>query len=125
MEIVEFLTPTNVVGFILLFFRFAGLFIMTPFFSHTSIPVTIKTAMTFVFTVVVFASAPVLHMEINLTNLILAILSEFFLGFSVGLMLQLVMNIMTFAGVQISFYYGVLYGFCNGPSNWCKYANYF
>ena len=106
MEIVEFLTPANIVSFLLLFFRFAGLFIMTPFFSHTSIPTTIKTAMTFVFTVVLFASVPPLQMEINLTNLILAILSEFFLGFSVGLMLQLVMNIMTFAGVQISFIMG-------------------
>jgi len=106
MEIINFLTPINVVSFILLFFRFAGLFIMTPFFAHTSIPMTIKTAMAFVFTVVFFSTMPELKMELNVTNLVLAILSEFMLGFTVGLMLQLVMNIMTFAGIQISFIMG-------------------
>jgi len=106
MEVVEFLSPGNVVGFLLLFFRFAGLFIMTPVFSHTSIPMTIKTAMAFVFAVLFFAIMPPLTIEVNTTNVVLAILSEFLLGFTVGLMLQLVMNIMTFAGIQISFIMG-------------------
>ncbi len=106
MEVIEFLSPQNVVGFLLLFFRFAGLFIMVPLFSHTSIPPTIKTAVAFVFTVLFYAVMPPLQMEVNTTNVILAILSEFLLGFSVGLMLQLVMNIMTFAGIQISFIMG-------------------
>ncbi len=106
MEVIEFLTPVNVVGFLLLFFRFAGLFIMVPFFSHTTIPATAKTSIAFVFSVLFFATMPPLVMEINMTNIILAILSEFLLGFTVGLMLQLVMNIMTFAGIQISFIMG-------------------
>ncbi len=106
MEVIEFLSPENVVGFLLLFFRFAGLFIMVPMFSHMSIPMTMKTAIAFVFTVLFFSIMPPLAMEINTTNVILAILSEFLLGFSVGLMLQLVINIMTFAGVQISFIMG-------------------
>ena len=106
MEVVEFLNPINVVGFLLLFFRFAGLFIMVPLFSHMSIPVTIKTAMAFVFSVLFFAIMPPLNMEINTSNVVLAILSEFLLGFTVGLMLQLVMHIMTFAGIQISFIMG-------------------
>ena len=106
MEVVEFLTPANVVGFLLLFFRFAGLFIMVPLFSHTSIPVTVKTSMAFVFSVLFFANMPPLQLEVTTVNVILAILSEFLLGFTVGLMLQLVMNIMTFAGIQISFIMG-------------------
>lgn len=106
MEVVEFLTPANVVGFILLFFRFAGLFIMVPLFSHTSIPMTIKTAIAFVFSVLYFSVMPPLQMEVTTTKLVFAILSEFLLGFTVGLMLQLVMNIMTFAGSQISFIMG-------------------
>ncbi len=106
MEVIEFLSPQNVVGFMLLFFRFAGLFIMVPLFSHTSIPPTIKTAIAFVFTVLFFGVMPPLQMEVNTTNVVLAVLSEFLLGFSVGLMLQLVMNIMTFAGIQISFIMG-------------------
>ena len=106
MEVVEFLSPANVVGFILLFFRFGGLFIMTPFFSHTSIPMNIKAAMAFIFSVLFFSVMPPLAMEINTTTVVLAILSEFLLGFTVGLMLQLAMNIMTFAGIQISFIMG-------------------
>jgi len=106
MEVIEFLSPQNVVGFLLLFFRFAGLFIMVPLFSHTSIPITIKSAMALVFAVLFFAVMPPLNMQVNTTNVVLAILSEFLLGFTVGLMLQLVMNIMTFAGIQISFIMG-------------------
>jgi len=106
MEVIEFLTPANVVGFLLLFFRFAGLFIMVPLFSHTSIPVTVKSSMAFVFSVLFFSVMPPLQLEVTTANVVLAILSEFLLGFTVGLMLQLVMNIMTFAGIQISFIMG-------------------
>jgi len=106
MEVIEFLSPQNVVGFLLLFFRFAGLFIMVPLFSHMSIPMTIKTAIAFVFSVLFFANMPPLVMEITTINVVLAIISEFLLGFVVGLMLQLVINIMTFAGIQISFIMG-------------------
>lgn len=106
MEVIEFLSPQNVVGFLLLFFRFAGLFIMVPLFSHMTIPVTMKTAIAFVFTVLFFGNMPPLAMDVTATAVVLAILSEFLLGFTVGLMLQLVMNIMTFAGVQISFIMG-------------------
>lgn len=106
MEVVEFLTPANVVSFLLLFFRFAGLFIMVPLFSHTSIPVTVKTSMAFIFSVLFFSNMPPLQLEVTTVNVVLGILSEFLLGFTVGLMLQLVMNIMTFAGIQISFIMG-------------------
>lgn len=106
MEVVEFLTPANVVGFLLLFFRFAGLFIMVPLFSHTSIPVTVKTSIAFIFSVLFFSNMPPLQLEVTTANVVMAILSEFLLGFTVGLMLQLVMNIMTFAGIQISFIMG-------------------
>nr|WP_275857212.1 flagellar biosynthetic protein FliR [Sulfurimonas sp. MAG313] len=106
MEVIEFLSPQNVVGFLLLFFRFAGLFIMVPLFSHMSIPMTIKTSIAFVFAVLFYAVMPPLTMQVTTLNIVLAILSEFLFGFTIGLMLQLVMNIMTFAGIQISFIMG-------------------
>jgi len=106
MEVANFLNSTNVVAFLLLFFRLGGLFIMVPFFSHTSIPMSVKTSIAFILTVLFYAVMPPLVMEINITNIVLAILSEFLLGFTVGLMLQLVMHIMTFAGIQISFIMG-------------------
>jgi len=106
MEVIEFLSPQNVVGFLLLFFRMAGLFIMVPMFSHMTIPMTMKSAIAFVFTVLFFSVMPPLEMEVTTLNVVLAIISEFLLGFTVGLILQLVMHIMTFAGIQISFIMG-------------------
>ncbi|HIP44030.1 MAG TPA: flagellar type III secretion system protein FliR, partial [Sulfurospirillum arcachonense] len=37
----EIFNETNVVGFLLLFFRFAGLFIAVPIFNHQNIPMNI------------------------------------------------------------------------------------
>ena len=97
---------TNIVGFILLFFRFAALFIATPIFSHKNIPMNIKTSMAFFFTIVFYPSLPVLAIEITVPSIILAILSEFMLGLAVGIVLQITYNIITFAGGQISFMMG-------------------
>jgi len=97
---------TNIVGFILLFFRFAALFIATPIFSHKNIPTNIKASMAFFFTVVFYSSMPPVTIAITLPSIILAILSEFMLGLAVGIILQITYNIITFAGGQISFMMG-------------------
>lgn len=96
----------NVVGFILLFFRFAALFLATPIFSHQNIPVTIKAAMAFLFTVVFYSSMPPLAISIDVPTIILAILSEFIFGLAVGVVLLLAYHVITFAGGQISFMMG-------------------
>ena len=106
MEVANFLNSANVVAFMLLFFRLGGLFIMTPFFSHKSIPMTTKVSISFVFSVLFFSIMPPLAIDLSISSIVLAIFSEFLLGFTVGLMLQLVMHIMTFAGIQISFIMG-------------------
>ncbi len=99
-------TDTYIVGFILLFFRFAALFIATPIFSHKSIYVTLKPAMAFVFAIVFYSSMPPLEIEITATSITLAILSELFFGLAIGLILQIAFNIITFAGGIISFMMG-------------------
>jgi len=106
MELVEFFKAQNVVGFILLFFRFAGLFITTPIFSHTNITATLKTAMAFLFAVVFYPIMPSLELNITLPTLFIAILSELFFGLLIGLMLQLAYNVITFAGGIISYMMG-------------------
>ena len=103
---IEILNETNVVGFLLLFFRFAGLFIAVPIFNHQNIPVKIKAAMAFFFTVVFYASMPAVHITVDLPTIIVAVLSELLLGLSVGVVLQLAYNVITFAGGQISFMMG-------------------
>ncbi|MEA3371590.1 MAG: flagellar biosynthetic protein FliR [Campylobacterota bacterium] len=102
----ELFNETNVVAFVLLFFRFGALFIATPIFSHQNIPMTIKAAMAFFFTVVFYASLPPLTISIDVPTIVLAILSELMFGLSIGIVLLLAYNVITFAGGQISFMMG-------------------
>ncbi len=106
MNWAEIFTDTYIVGFVLLFFRFAALFLAVPIFSHQNIPLTIKAAMAFFFTIVFYASLPPLQIEVNISNVILAILSEFMFGLVIGIVLLLAYNVITFAGGQISFMMG-------------------
>jgi len=99
-------SESYIVGFLLLFFRFAALFTVTPIFSHMNIPITIKAAMAFVFTIVFYSSMPPLAINIDVATILLAILSEFLFGLSIGLVLLLAYNVITFAGGQISFMMG-------------------
>jgi len=103
---IEIFNETNVVGFLLLFFRFAGLFIAVPIFNHQNIPMNIKASMAFFFTVVFYSSMPVLHISIDVPTILVAVLGELLLGLSVGVVLQLAYNVITFAGGQISFMMG-------------------
>ncbi len=106
MDWVGIFTDTYIVGFILLFFRFAALFIAVPIFSHENIPMTIKAAMAFFFTIIFYSSLPPLEIEINFITVLIAILSEFMFGLAIGIVLQLAYNVITFAGGQISFMMG-------------------
>jgi len=106
MAFAAIFNEVNMVAFLLLYFRFAALFIAVPIFSHNSIPVSVKAAMAFFFTVVFYASMPPLEIPITIPTVIIAILSEFLLGMVVGIALQLAYNVITFAGGQISFMMG-------------------
>ena len=102
----EVFSETNIVGFILLFFRFTSLFLAVPIFSHQSIPMTVKASMAFVFTIVFYPSMPVLLISIDVPTIVLAILSEFIFGLAIGVILLLAYNVITFAGGIISFMMG-------------------
>jgi len=106
VELAEIFNEANVVVFLLLYFRFAALFIAVPIFSHNNIPMNVKATMAFFFTVVFYASVPPLTIALNIPTIIIAILSEFMLGLIVGIALQLAYNVITFAGGQISYMMG-------------------
>jgi flagellar biosynthetic protein FliR len=106
MEFAQIFNESNMVGFLLLFFRFAGLFIAVPIFNHKNIPMNIKAAIAFFFTVVFYSSMPPLTIALNVPSIVIAILGELMLGLSVGIVLQLAFNVITFAGGQISFMMG-------------------
>ncbi len=99
-------TDTYIVGFILLFFRFSALFMATPIFSHQSIPVTLKPAMAFFFSIAFYSSMPPLSIPINVPSIVMAILSELLFGLAIGLILQITYEIISFAGGMISFMMG-------------------
>jgi flagellar biosynthetic protein FliR len=103
---VEIFSDNYVVGFLLLFFRFAALFMATPIFSHQNIPMSVKSAMAFFFTIVFYPSMPPLAIDITVPSIFLAILSELFFGLAIGIVLLLAYNVITFAGGQISFIMG-------------------
>jgi flagellar biosynthetic protein FliR len=106
MEWAQVFTQNYVIGFILLFFRFAAMFLATPIFSHQNIPQNIKASLAFVFAIVFYSSMPPLDIPINILSVIVAILSEILFGLAIGVTLQVAYNVITFAGGQISFMMG-------------------
>lgn len=106
MAWIEVFSQTYVVGFILLFFRFASLFLATPIFSHKSIPMNVKASLAFFFTIVFYSSMPELKIAITFPSIVIAILSEMLFGLAIGLILQISFNVITFAGGMISFMMG-------------------
>jgi len=106
VEFAEIFNEANMVGFLLLFFRFAALFLAIPIFDHKNIPMNIKAVMAFFFTVFFYSSMPAPTIDTNIPTIVVAILGEFILGLFVGIVLQLAYNVITFAGGQISYMMG-------------------
>ena len=106
MEWTVVFQEANIVAFLLLFFRFAALFLAVPIFSHQNIPVTVKASMAYFFSIVFYSSMPEIHFNVNFPNVLVAALSEFIFGLAIGIVLLLAYNAITFAGGQISFMMG-------------------
>ncbi|WP_295051592.1 flagellar biosynthetic protein FliR [Sulfuricurvum sp.] len=106
MEWAEIFSEGRTVAFILLFTRFTALFMAVPIFSHMNIPISIKAAMAFFFTVFFFGAVPPLNIPTDALSLSVAVLGEMLFGLAVGIVLQLAYHVITFAGGQISFMMG-------------------
>lgn len=106
MEWAEIFSEGRTIAFILLFTRFTALFMAVPIFSHMNIPISVKAAMAFFFTIFFFGVVPPLHIPTDGLSLTVAILGEMLFGLAVGVVLQLAYHVITFAGGQISFMMG-------------------
>ncbi|MDP3267279.1 MAG: flagellar biosynthetic protein FliR [Sulfuricurvum sp.] len=106
MEWAELFSEGRTAAFILLFVRFSSLFMAVPIFSHANIPMSLKAAMAFFFTVIFFDSLPPLQIPLDSLTMTVAILGEMLFGLTVGVILQLAYHVITFAGGQISFMMG-------------------
>ncbi len=106
MNLVDFITDKNAITFILLFTRISGFFAFMPFFSHASISVSIKTALALYLTILFFPVAKLSGIDINTSNILFFIVSELFIGFISGLLLNLAFSALSLAGGQISMIMG-------------------
>lgn len=104
MELINFFGADRVVTFMLLFARLSGLMVFFPFFSHAQIPVSVKTALVFILSIVLFPMSQAHDKAINF--LVFEILSEVFLGLCAGLLLSIVFAALQLAGEQISMVMG-------------------
>jgi flagellar biosynthetic protein FliR len=106
MELANFFTQSNIILFFLLFARVGGLFAFFPFYSHLSIPTSVKTALSLY---LVFLFFPMVHLgagEWGIDTMAFAVMGEFALGFIAGLALNLVFGALGLAGMQVSMVMG-------------------
>ena len=104
MELVEFFAPERVITFMLLFARIGGLMLFFPFYGHEQIPMSVKTAFSFLLTLFLFPLASIKNGEIY--YLAVEIVSEAALGVCAGLLLYIVFASLQLAGEQISMIMG-------------------
>jgi len=116
-SLVEFLGQNHVILFLLLFARITGLFAFFPFFSHMSIPVTIKTSFAVFMVIFLYPLATMPNIHIDMPTVSLMIVSELFMGLVAGLILNLVFAMLEMAGMQISFVMGFTMASVVDPSS--------
>ena len=106
MNLANILTEEFVISFILLFIRFAVIFSMMPFYSHSSIPMKFKVSLAFLLTVMFHSSLETNNIPINSLAITLAIINEIVLAFCASLILNIIMYAIMYAGEQIAFTMG-------------------
>ncbi len=106
MDIATILANKNIIIFFLLFARIGGVVAFFPFFSHASIPVTIKTALSFYLVLLFFPMAHLNVSDFSVGTLVMMVMSEFALGFIAGLALNLIFGALGLAGMQVSMVMG-------------------
>ncbi len=104
--LIEFLNQNHVILFLFLFARVSGMFAFFPFFSHMSIPVSIKTTFALFMVMLLYPLATMPNIHLDMFSISMVIVSELFLGLVAGLILNLVFAMLQMAGMQISFVMG-------------------
>ena len=102
MELVEFFAPERVITFMLLFARIGGLMLFFPFYGHEQIPMSVKTAFSFLLTLFLFPLASIKNGEIY--YLAVEIVSEAALGVCAGLLLYIVFASLQLAGRDLKYH---------------------
>ena len=106
MQLADLLTENNALLFFLLFARISGVIAFFPFFSHMSVPVSVKTALAFYLTILFFPVTSLAPVSYSTGNIIFYLLAEITLGFTAGMLLQFVFAALGLAGSQIAMIMG-------------------
>ncbi len=107
MQLAQLLTEQNAITFILLFSRISGVMAFFPFFSHSAISISVKSAIALFLTFFFFHSASVVEIDaLSGVKLMLMVIGEFALGFIAGLVLNIIFGALGIAGMQISMVMG-------------------
>lgn len=105
-QLADFITEDNAIIFFLLFSRISGVMAFFPFYSYTSISVMVKSALIFYLSILFFPAVTLSAVPVNISDLILMVLSEFMLGFIAGLVLNMIFGALGLAGMQIAMVMG-------------------
>lgn len=106
--------------FLLVFMRMSGCVLLNPILGRKGIPNPVKAALSFVLAVTVYSVVQnkVPDVEIN-SVLVFAVLMiwEFFIGFVIGYIMQLIFLVMTWAGAIMDFLMGMSMATVYDPQN--------
>lgn len=105
-QLLPFIAQESVITFLLLFIRFSSLFAFMPFFSHVSVPMSVKGALALYFTVIFYTVTPSATIDMTPGTLITAIIMEGAFGFIAGFFVSTLFAAVGFAGEQISMVMG-------------------
>ncbi|KIM12718.1 MAG: flagellar biosynthesis protein FliR [Sulfuricurvum sp. PC08-66] len=106
MDFVSLLTQEYTLNFLLLFVRFSALMVFLPIFNHMALPAQYKAIIAFYLTIMFYANVPSIPVPSSYMSVVMMVLAEIAMGLLVGLVLQIVLAMVSYAGEQISFIMG-------------------
>lgn len=107
MELIAYLTEPNVLTFLLLLARLAGIFAFFPFFDNPLFILEIRAALAFYLAILFIPLLPPAQFAtMDVTTFAIAVFSEILMGFLASIVLQIVFSMLSFAIETISFAMG-------------------
>lgn len=107
LDFLPYITNANVMAFLMLLLRFGGILAFFPFFDNQILPVSVRAALAFVLAVVFMPMVTHIVSYPSLTAFMIGGLFEILLGFTCGLVLQIIFSSIVFAGDLASFSMGL------------------
>ncbi|MCZ6644846.1 MAG: flagellar biosynthetic protein FliR [SAR324 cluster bacterium] len=101
--------PTQIIGFVVIFTRITGIMVISPILGDTNIPMQIKVAIAFVFSLVFFpvVGAADLGPNPELSRILYVAVTEFGLGLVMGFAVRMLFTGVSLAGEVAGFQMGV------------------